>query len=162
VSDNRERDLEGIAARMAEWARAEAEPPRFSPFREAARRWAGSQAAARLAEREDRERWIADVKRRLGLVGFGELGYRIETAIWFREHCMPGCDRTDPHDGRVSGECAENGERIFRTYEEAWVAKRVADEAFVAALPGRAAAIAEQLSALLPDGLRFEWVADGE
>lgn len=32
---------------------------------------------------------------------------------------------------------------------------------YMAALPGRIADIEDGLSALLPDGMRFEWVSDG-
>lgn len=80
-----ERELDAMAWRVLDMARAMEPPPLFSPFREAGRRYAASRAAARLAEKDDRDRWIADVKRRLGLVGIGERGYRIETEVRFRE-----------------------------------------------------------------------------
>jgi hypothetical protein len=47
-------------------------------------------------------------------------------------------------------------------YEAAEAEAREADEAFAAGLPGRLAEIAGQLGKELPDGLRFEWTAEGE
>lgn len=87
-----DRDLEAIAGHMLNVGRAEARPPLFSPFREAARRrnYVDPRLAARLAEKDDRGRWIAGVKRRLGLVGIGERGYRIETEIKFRKEETAG------------------------------------------------------------------------
>lgn len=81
-----DRDLEAIAGHLLNVVRAETRPPLFSPFREAARRrnYVDPRLAARLAEKDDRDRWIAGVKRRLGLVGIGELGYRLESEIRFR------------------------------------------------------------------------------
>ena len=37
---------------------------------------------------------------------------------------------------------------------------RAREQAYVAALPGRAQEIADQFSGTLPDGLRFEWATD--
>lgn len=45
----------------------------------------------------------------------------------------------------------------WRPYEAAEAEARAADHKYAAALPDRMAAIAEQLSEGLPDGLRFEW-----
>jgi len=47
-------------------------------------------------------------------------------------------------------------------FEAAWDAVRDQRERMAAALPARAQAIADQLSEGLPEGLRFEWRADGE
>lgn len=81
-----DRDLGAMAGHMLAVVRAETRPPLFSPFREAARQrnYVDRRLAARLAEKDDRDRWIAGVKRRLGLVGIGEIGYRIETEVGFR------------------------------------------------------------------------------
>jgi hypothetical protein len=50
----------------------------------------------------------------------------------------------------------------WRSYNAAEAEARAAEAAFIAALPGRAQEIADHFSAGLPDGLRFEWVTDGE
>jgi hypothetical protein len=58
----------------------------------------------------------------------------------------------------------EPGEPTFATYEEAADAAHAAETAFIAALPGRMQAVAdeinERLAGVLPEGMRFEWVAD--
>lgn len=51
---------------------------------------------------------------------------------------------------------AQAPDRTFATYEEARAAAGAEMEAFTAALPGRMQEIADQLSGLLPDGMRFE------
>ena len=82
-----ERDIEASAQHFLNMAMALVPPdPLFSPFREATRRrnYVDPSLAARLAEKDDRDRWIAGVKRRLGLVGIGEIGYRLESEIRFR------------------------------------------------------------------------------
>ena len=50
----------------------------------------------------------------------------------------------------------------WRSYNAAEAEARAATEAYKAALPGRAQEIADNLSAGLPDGMRFEfeWVPD--
>jgi hypothetical protein len=45
-------------------------------------------------------------------------------------------------------------------YEAAEAELRAADEAYLAALPGRMQEIADQLSEGLPDGMRFGWAPD--
>jgi len=49
----------------------------------------------------------------------------------------------------------------WRSYNAAEAEHRAREEAFKAELPGRAQEVADQLSGLLPDGLRFEWGPDG-
>lgn len=48
----------------------------------------------------------------------------------------------------------------WRSYNAAEAQARAADEAYIAALPGLVAGIADRLNDGLPDGLRFEWVPD--
>jgi outer membrane protein TolC len=48
----------------------------------------------------------------------------------------------------------------WRPWNAAEAAYRAQREAFEAALPGRAAEVAGQLSEGLPDGLRFEWTQE--
>jgi hypothetical protein len=50
----------------------------------------------------------------------------------------------------------------WRSYNRAEETARAADEAYRAALPDRLDAIAEHLTGMLPEGLRFEWTVDGE
>ena len=45
----------------------------------------------------------------------------------------------------------------WRSYNAAEAEYRAREQAYVAALPGRAQEIADQFSGTLPDGLRFEW-----
>ena len=45
----------------------------------------------------------------------------------------------------------------WRSYNAAEAECRARDEAFRAALPGRAQEVADQLSGMLPEGMRFEW-----
>jgi hypothetical protein len=45
----------------------------------------------------------------------------------------------------------------WRSYNAAEAEYRAREEAFKAELPGRAQEVADQLSELLPDGMRFEW-----
>jgi hypothetical protein len=49
------------------------------------------------------------------------------------------------------------GEREYATYEEAAIAARAFEDAYAANLPHRAQEIADRLSEMLPDGMRFEW-----
>jgi hypothetical protein len=87
-----DRDLGAMAGHMLAVVRAETRPPLFSPFREAARQrnYVDRRLAARLAEKDDRDRWIAGVKRRLGLVSIGELGYRLDSEIRFERRRRDG------------------------------------------------------------------------
>lgn len=48
----------------------------------------------------------------------------------------------------------------WKPYEAAEAQMRAADEAYKAALPGRLQDIADDLSEVLPDGMRFEWAPD--
>lgn len=50
----------------------------------------------------------------------------------------------------------------WTSYEAAEAECLVAETEYRVALPSRIAEIAEQLSEGLPDGMRFEWRADGE
>ena len=50
----------------------------------------------------------------------------------------------------------------WRSYIAAEAAHREAEAAYLATLPGLTQGIADLLSEFLPDGLRFEWVPDGE
>lgn len=50
----------------------------------------------------------------------------------------------------------------WRSYNAAELAARAAEAAYLAALPDLTQGIADLLSESLPDGLRFEWVPDGE
>lgn len=50
----------------------------------------------------------------------------------------------------------------WRSYEAAEAGARAAEAGLVAALPGRVRESAADLSALLPEGMRFEWRADGD
>ena len=48
----------------------------------------------------------------------------------------------------------------WRSYNAAEAEYLASQEAFKAALPGRAQEIADDLSGMLPDGMRFEWRPD--
>jgi hypothetical protein len=50
----------------------------------------------------------------------------------------------------------------WESYNAAEAEHRARQEVFAAELPGRAREVTDQLSGLLPDGLRFEWAPDGE
>jgi hypothetical protein len=50
----------------------------------------------------------------------------------------------------------------WRSYNAAEAEFLARQEAFKGALPGEAQKIADQLSGLLPDGMRFEWGPDDE
>lgn len=50
----------------------------------------------------------------------------------------------------------------WRSYNAAEAGYLAREQAYEAALPGRAQEIADQLSGMLPDGMRFEWVAEGD
>ena len=52
--------------------------------------------------------------------------------------------------------------RSLRRLEQAEAGYRVREEAYLAALPGRMREIGDMLSAGLPDGMRFEWAAEGD
>ena len=49
----------------------------------------------------------------------------------------------------------------WRSYNAAEAEYRAQMEAYAAGLPGRAQEIADELSGMLPDGMRFEWTAGG-
>ena len=49
----------------------------------------------------------------------------------------------------------------WRSYNAAEAGYLAREQAYEAALPGRAQEIADQLSGMLPDGMRFEWAAEG-
>ena len=48
----------------------------------------------------------------------------------------------------------------WRRYNAAEAEYRAREQAYVAALPGRAREIADQFSGMLPEGMRFEWARD--
>jgi hypothetical protein len=50
----------------------------------------------------------------------------------------------------------------WEKYNRAEAEHRAREEAFKTELPSRAQEVADQLSGLLPDGLRFEWGPDGD
>lgn len=50
----------------------------------------------------------------------------------------------------------------WRSYEATEAEALVAEAEYAANLPHRAQEVADSLSALLPEGMRFEWKADGE
>ena len=50
----------------------------------------------------------------------------------------------------------------WRSYNLADADYQARQEAYIAALPRREQAVADMLSDLLPDGMRFEWVTDDE
>jgi len=49
----------------------------------------------------------------------------------------------------------------WRSYNAAEAGYLAREQAYEAALPGRVQEIADQLSGMLPDGMRFEWTAEG-
>ena len=48
----------------------------------------------------------------------------------------------------------------WRSYNAAEAEYRAREQAYVAALPGRAQEIADQFSGMLPEDMRFEWATD--
>ena len=138
-------------------------------------------ANRRELERIARREWIDGVRRRLGLVTEVHRCRVRKVRPWYWSW---RCQRPDCTEAAVG--CASQGEAIAEALAHArafipeppedapvteldvlafdafWALMRVRQDAFAAALPDRAAEVAGQLSALLPDGLRFEWVADGE
>lgn len=50
----------------------------------------------------------------------------------------------------------------WRSWNAAETELRARQQAFADALPGRAQEIADQLSGILPDGMRFEWARDDD
>ena len=49
-----------------------------------------------------------------------------------------------------------------QSYRAAWEEYRAEQERFAAELPGRAQEVADALSGLLPEGMRFEWRSGGK
>lgn len=50
----------------------------------------------------------------------------------------------------------------WRSYNEAWAQAKAEEVVFEVELPGRAQAIADAISEVLPEGMRFEWTTEGE
>jgi hypothetical protein len=154
------------------------------------REWAESKAWARefVARRRELERlarreWIEDVRRRLGLVTevhrswvWWSPGEQDSWTWWcYRKHC-PGHGGGYPsqqaafadalaHARAFAPEPPEEApvtELDLLAFDALWAGMRAEQDAFAAALPERANAVAERINGILPDGLRFEWVADGE
>jgi len=156
--------------------------PQWTPFRDRIPRVPRLEQQ-RLAEQQDRRGWLEGVRRRLGLVAEVHRCRVWKHGEWWRWWCLrPACPcggfaRRGPgaftqavtealeHARRfVPGPPEETmfAELDLLAFEAAWDAVRDQRERMAAALPARAQAIADQLSEGLPEGLRFEWRADGE
>jgi hypothetical protein len=139
----------------------------------------------RLAEERDRREWVEGVRRRLGLVAEVHRPRIRRTSPWsWGWHCQrAGCTEAEvgcmylkeafgdalAHALAFVPEPPEETpvtELDLLAFDALWAGMRAEQDAFAAALPGRTEAVAnvinEYLAGVLPDGMRFEWVADGE
>jgi hypothetical protein len=183
---------DAAAAHTAGAAVSEDWPPSASaPFSRipSNQEWAEGKAWARqfVAKRRELERlarreWIEGVRRRLGLVAevhrcfvYGHPGGHYWAWSCQRGDCLlsgygyltqpPAFAKALAHARAFVPEPVEEApvtELDLLAYDAAWAAMRAQQDAIAAALPVRANAIAERINGILPDGLRFEWVADGE
>jgi hypothetical protein len=156
---------------------------RFGPFRG---RVPDSAEARRLAEEQDRREWIEGIRRRLGLVAEVHR-CRVydddENTGWAWWCWRPGCAgggygystqaralaKADAHTRSFMPESPEEtavAELDLLAFDALCGAVLAEQDAFADALPGRMEQVAETingyLAGVLPEGVRFEWTADGE
>jgi hypothetical protein len=162
----------------------DAKPIYFSPFRNSLVVREGFAAEKRAAEERGRREWTEAVRRRLGLVTeVHRCWVWRSVGLWhwwcLRDSCG-GAQHNLPSQPEAFARALAHArsfvpqppkpepwtELDVLAFEAAWDAVQEEQTRFAAALPVRMAEVTEQvntaLAGVLPDGLRFEWRADGE
>jgi hypothetical protein len=156
----------------------------FGPFRYEAMQAMAQAELSRLAEERDCREWIEGIRRRLGLVTEVHRCHVFRgNPEWIWSCLRDGCyaagyfclSQADAFAGALAHARAfvpgppeeiPVTELDLLAFDALWAGMRAEQDAFAAVLPRRMEAVAdvinEYLAGVLPDGMRFEWVADGE
>jgi hypothetical protein len=157
-------------------------PIYFSPLRNSLVIREGFEAEKRAADERDRREWTESIRRRLGLVAEVHRCRAWHTTDGWLWWCLrPGCPSSGgfgraklSFDGASRQAFAHARSFVPQPPDETpvtgldlmvmWIRvdqARAEQDAFAAALPGRMAAVAEEINSefggWLPEGVRFEW-----